>query len=238
MTYLAFHLAFIIPPIIVFGWLMRRDIGEISKPIGLIILAAVVYTTPWDNYLVYKGVWGYGSNRVLGTIGYVPYEEYLFFILQPILAGLWFFWIRKRFPSDNAGHLDRSVGATVGLCLTIGGIVFLAFGNDRSTYLGLILAWFGPVVAGLSWIGTAVAWPQRKAMMVGIAVPTLWLWIADWTALHKGIWTILEAYSVGLNPLGLPIEEALFFLCTNWMVVMGLAMLQPAQNAHALSPAL
>ena len=32
-----------------------------------------------------RGVWGYGENRVLFTLGWVPFEEYLFFVLQTLL---------------------------------------------------------------------------------------------------------------------------------------------------------
>jgi lycopene beta-cyclase len=42
---------------------------------------------------VWRGVWGYGADRVIGTIGYVPVEEYLFFILQPLLTGLWLYLV-------------------------------------------------------------------------------------------------------------------------------------------------
>ena len=51
----------------------------------LLSFIALIYTTPWDNYLVYKKVWDYGKDRILFTIFYVPFEEYCFFILQPLL---------------------------------------------------------------------------------------------------------------------------------------------------------
>ncbi len=33
---------------------------------------ALVYTTPWDNFLVYRGIWAYPSGRVLATLGSGP----------------------------------------------------------------------------------------------------------------------------------------------------------------------
>lgn len=48
-----------------------------------------------------------------------------------------------------------------------------------------------------------------------------------------GIWSISERYSLGIDPLGLPIEEAVFFLVTNWMVVPGVALLLPDKPAYA-----
>lgn len=52
-------------------------------------MIALIYTTPWDNYLVASGVWFYDPARVWNIIlGWVPLEEYIFFILQTILTGL------------------------------------------------------------------------------------------------------------------------------------------------------
>ena len=69
-------------------------------PAAAILLHAVIallYTTIWDNYLVATRVWWYDPALVTGlTIAYVPIEEYTFFILQPILAGLWLIFLFKR----------------------------------------------------------------------------------------------------------------------------------------------
>ena len=60
------------------------------------IIAAVVWTTPWDNYLVATGVWYYNPDLVTGvTLGWVPIEEYTFFILQTLLTGLWVLWLAR-----------------------------------------------------------------------------------------------------------------------------------------------
>jgi len=63
---------------------------------------SVLYTTPWDNYLVATRVWYYDPALVLNAIiGYVPIEEYTFFILQTILTGLFTLWLWQRFyPAD------------------------------------------------------------------------------------------------------------------------------------------
>ena len=52
-------------------------------------MVAVLYTTPWDNYLVATGVWWYDPHLVAGLVlGWVPIEEYTFFILQTLAMGL------------------------------------------------------------------------------------------------------------------------------------------------------
>ena len=70
-------------------------VGPALKWLGVVLLLAFAYTTPWDNYLVFREVWGYPPGRVLATIGYVPVEEYAFFLLQPIMTGLFYASKRK-----------------------------------------------------------------------------------------------------------------------------------------------
>ena len=93
MTYFGFLLRFLVVPILVFlaitYWDNRRN-KQIAGfrngravwiAIAVHVVLAVVYTTPWDNYLVATGVWYYNPALVTGiVIGYVPIEEYTFFV--------------------------------------------------------------------------------------------------------------------------------------------------------------
>lgn len=91
MTYSLFLFLFLVIPIALLMFKLRRKTRARwwRFAVGLAMLLALLYTTPWDNYLVATGVWYYDPARVWhAVIGYVPLEEYLFFILQPILAGL------------------------------------------------------------------------------------------------------------------------------------------------------
>ncbi len=240
MTYLRFHLVFMVPAIAVLALLvlLRRPRPDSRAWWSLAALSglALTYTTGWDNYLVSRGVWSYGPDRVLGTIGWVPVEEYLFFLLQPLLTGLWLYVVlgdgaqyRREPPAPGAGHLPTAVW----LVATAGGFVMLGF--DATTYLGLILAWAAPVLA-VQWV---FAGPVLRRMggraVTAIALPTAYLWVADAFAIRNGIWSISSRYTTGFAPLGLPIEEATFFLLTNVLVVQGLVMFlfprQPARDA-------
>jgi lycopene cyclase domain-containing protein len=111
MTYFGFLFLFLGLPILVLAWLTWRDrragrrLGAAfstlpAVPVLLLhVLIALVYTTPWDNYLVATGVWWYDPALVTGlTIGWVPIEEYTFFVVQPLFTGLLLLWLARREP--------------------------------------------------------------------------------------------------------------------------------------------
>ncbi len=232
MTYLQFHLVFILPPILALVLLQPRPMAGVGagtawRFIGLIGLIAFSYTILWDNFLVWRGVWSYGPERVLATVGYVPVEEYAFFLLQPVLTGLWFCAVRtKQPPSQEEPPLWLRPALVGGWLAVVAAGAAMLFGT-RTLYMGLILAWAAPVLAGMAWIAAGKLWRARRAALVGIAVPTVYLWVADRTAIDLGIWDIADATSLGFDPLGLPIEEAVFFLVTNVLVVWGLVLFLP-----------
>ncbi len=234
MTYLQFHLVFIVPAILILWAAQPSPMAGVGKgpswkAIGLLCLIAFTYTIPWDNYLVYREVWWYGEDRVLGTIGYVPMEEYAFFILQPILTGLFLCLIRMRLPVDlSPVPQGFRIGHTAWWLLVAAAGAFMLTGTS-SLYMGLILAWAAPVLAALAWIGSRQIWQERIAWLTGIAIPTLYLWVADTVAIRLGIWDISRELSFNIRPLGLPIEEATFFLITNVLVVTGVLLFLPPQ---------
>lgn len=228
MSYFAFHLVFTLPPIFLLALFQRQPLagigGKVWLALPLIALIALIYTTPWDNYLIWRDVWHYGEDRVVGTIGYVPVEEYLFFLLQPILTGLWLYWLldRKTPVPQQHSTVVRTVGTGFWVVLSIAGAVMLQW--NSGVYLGLILVWAGPVLA-LQWVvGGAQVWATRSTWFLGTLIPTLYLWFADRFAIEQGIWHISDVYTTGLHLLGLPIEEATFFLVTNLLVVQGLLL--------------
>lgn len=233
MTYLQFHLVFLLPLLAVVGgaaWRTHGHLGSRARwAIFVVPPIALAYTTPWDNYLVWKGVWYYGVDRVLGTIGYVPIEEYLFFLLQPLLAGAVLYvalgrvLARGSWPASPRHPTWIRISGTVpwALAAVIG---TLLLGTERGTYMGLILVWASPAVA-LMWlfIGPAV-WPMRRAVLPAIALTTVYLWMADAFAIRRGIWAISDRYTLGVEPLGLPIEEATFFCVTTVISVFGVLL--------------
>ena len=242
MTYWEFHLVFTLPVVALLGLFTLRDLRKNQKLSGSLgrsarfaawavvahIAIALVYTTPWDNYLIYSGVWGYLPGRVLFAIGYVPFEEYLFFIIQTVIAGLFFYLLARRLnaPPTEFSPKQRSsirfIGSLFVLALAALGVVALSF--DRGTYLGLILVWGTPVLA-LQWgYGGDFILERWRLLVPAVLIPSAYLWLADRIAIGLGIWWINPAFSSGLKISGLPVEEALFFLMTNLFVLFGLSL--------------
>jgi lycopene cyclase domain-containing protein len=227
VTYLEFHLVFILPALILTALAAWRRGAVTARDrvwLGVMVVLAVVYTTPWDNYLVAAGIWDYGPDRVIGTIGWVPIEEYLFFALQPLLTGMWYFAIRGSVVDSTPPSSAGRVGLLLALALIVAGAGALA--TEHGRYLGLIVVWAVPIIL-LQWgVGASYLWAQRRDVLLGIGVPTVYLWICDRLAIGLGIWEISPQYTTGWHLFGLPIEEAVFFLITNLMVVQGLALVR------------
>jgi lycopene cyclase domain-containing protein len=251
MTYLQFHLLFIFPPIMLLLGMAPRIRSRLGTrglwPAFVVPLIAFFYTTPWDNYLVWKEVWWYSADRVVGTIGYVPLEEYLFFLLQPVLTGLYTLHLlaRRSAPGEGGAFVVRPPPAHPGRVRALGALpwfVLTAVGGallftTSGLYMGLILAWASPVV-GLLWLfmGPYLV-RHREVLLAGIIVPTLYLWVADAIAISQEIWVISPTFTVGLNPFGLPVEEAVFFLITNVLSAMGVLLFAvPGLPEHPDAP--
>lgn len=228
MTYAQFLGIFLLVPIALLSAHFKKSEEyqkkAFIKGILVLIFLAVTYTTPWDNYLVKTKVWWYGPDKVIGTIGYVPIEEYAFFVLQTIMSGLWCFLITRQVPFENKEKHSGFYGLGVAFwtLATLIGVVSLFFTN--TTYLGLILAWASPIVL-IQWIfGGKLILANMKNFLLSVGIPTVFLWFADGIAIHLNIWEISAIKTIGLKAGPLPFEEALFFLMTNLMVVQGLML--------------
>ncbi len=89
---------------------------------------------------------------------------------------------------------------------------------EHLTYLVLEVGWAIPPIV-LQWLaGWRLLARQARAWLLGIVISTLYLSFADSTALGV-VWTIQPAKSLGLYIGNVPIEEVLFFLLTNTLVV-------------------
>ena len=248
MTYFGFLAIFLVIPIVSLAFLVKRDRHR-GLPavrtlpfwaIFLHVIIAVVYTTPWDNYLVATGVWYYDPDLVTGIVlGWVPIEEYTFFVLQPIMVGLWLaLWIAKiPLPEEDKPLSQPFRWSTFAVTAVIwaAGTWLLFSGSEPGTYLGLELAWALPPMLLQLGFGGDILRKHWRLVLLGIVVPTVYLSAADFLAIGWGTWTIDPAQSTGLMVGGvLPIEEVIFFLVTNSLVTLGLVLVWAPESRERL----
>jgi len=231
-TYLTFLAVAVVPVVGALGVraLVRSMATRRWAGVGLMVGVALAYTTPWDNALVRRGVWWYGEGTVLATVWYAPVGEYLFVGLQAVAVALWLYavldWTGATVPYrfGDVGGYERLGGALAGVAVGGGGVALLA--RPSTYYLGAILAWSGPVLA-LQWgFAPRYLWLRRRTLLAAVGAPTAYLCAIDRVAIELGIWTIAPGFTTGVAPVGLPVEEAVFFLLTTLFVVQGLVLLE------------
>ena len=227
---------------VVLVFLLRRRITK-NQVIALVAMStiAVLYTTLWDNYLVANRVWWYDPELVAGiTLGWVPLEEYLFFILETLLVGLWFLFLWDR-TSPGSGSGPNSARWIFPVLLGVLWILMasiLVLGWAPGRYLALILVWaLPPIMLQLAY-GADLIWKQWKLILSAILSAALYLSVADWIAIRAGIWTISPKFTVGIVFGGtLPLEEAVFFLLTATLVVFGIYLIRAPESQARLARA-
>lgn len=243
MTYFGFLLRFLVIPILIFLFITWWD-NKNNRPthgfhngravwIGILvhIILAVTYTTPWDNYLVATEVWYYNPDLVTGlVIGYVPIEEYTFFVLETILAGLWWWFLARRIPEPTGEFKPNKTGRIVSSSLLF--VIWVIFtyiffaGGVEWTYLSIILFWALPAIFPQFLYGADILWHYRKLVFSTIIVPGLYLSLMDVVALTDTTWSISKEQTTGVIFFGiLPLEEVLFFFITNVLISFGMTLL-------------
>jgi putative membrane protein len=237
MSYFSVLAVFILPPLLVMAWLVWRELRRRNPMpylvVGALVSVALLYTTPWDNYLVATGVWWYDPELVTGvTLGWVPIEEYAFFVLQTLLTGFWALWVRARM-SPPASEARQGLGSMSvpwrKWVLLIGGgswlatLALLPMPWQSITYLVLILGWALPPMLVQLLFGADILWARRRRLAIAIVPPTLYLWLVDFLAIRSGTWTLDPTQTLGWALGGvLAVEEMVFFLVTNVLIVCGL----------------
>jgi lycopene cyclase domain-containing protein len=256
MTYFGFLAQFLVIPILLLAVLTWYDLRRgLALPSALSgwpawkvvlghILVALIYTTPWDNYLVATGVWTYHPQLVTGLLlGWVPIEEYTFFVLQPILTGLWLLFLARRLPVEtrplpSMRQLRRNLLFGLGW-VWLGMAAILIAGWQPGAYLALILIWALPPLMLQIGFGANILWRHRRLVLWTLLPVTLYLSLADALAIGSGTWTIDPAQSLPLYLGGvLPVEEFIFFLMTNILLVLGVVLVLSPESQSQVSPQL
>ena len=242
MTYFTFLACFVFIPILVLlgiTWLDKRanrptpgfDAKKIPLIIGVHVLLALTYTTPWDNYLVATGVWYYNPALVTGlTIGYVPIEEYTFFVVETILSGLWWWFLARRLTPPAESFKPSASGRWASFAILFIAWAFFAaqffLAGDEWNYLGITFFWALPPIFPQFLFGADILWHYRKLVFWTIFIPGLYLSLTDIIALNATTWQISKDQTLGINFFGvLPIEEVVFFFITNVLIGFGMTLM-------------
>ncbi|KAI0020050.1 hypothetical protein F4780DRAFT_744352 [Xylariomycetidae sp. FL0641] len=229
------HLKFTIPLAGLLTFILRPLLTKLDLwKTSLMISIAFTATLPWDADLIRRGVWTYPPDAILGPrLAGIPIEELFFFVIQTYITSMIYILMSK--PVLHAQFLTNWASASpwrsrihvLGLAAFVlfTGVGFrnVAVGG-QGTYLGLIMAWACPFLC-LTWAfsGNFTLNLPKSSVVIPIIIPTVYLWVVDELALGRGTWSIESGTKLGWCLWGsLEIEEAVFFLATNSLIVFGL----------------
>jgi lycopene cyclase domain-containing protein len=263
MTYFGFLGYFLVIPLLILGVLTYWDVRRGRRlpaslrtlsPVGIVlahVVIAVTYTTPWDNYLVATRVWWYDPELVTGiVIGWVPIEEYTFFVLQTLFTGMWTVFLARRLVRDDDGILHATPQSArtaqrwryglgvVGGVAWLGSVALFISNWEPGTYLALELMWALPPIIFQLVFGADILWHYRRVVFWALVPTTIYLCVGDAIAIGSGTWTINPAQSTGVLVGNLPIEEIIFFFVTNVLVVFGTVLMLAQASQQRVPKAL
>jgi lycopene cyclase domain-containing protein len=159
------------------------------------------------------------------------------------LTGLWLLLLARRLPVETR-PLPAMRQLRWGLLLSLG-LVWLGMAAilladwQPGAYLALILIWALPPLMLQIGFGADILWRHRRLVLWTLLPVTLYLSLADALAIGSGTWTIDPAQSLQLYLGGvLPVEEFIFFLMTNILLVLGVVLVLSPESQSRVSPQL
>lgn len=239
MTYLRFHLLFNLPVLVVLAALTSTvpwTAGELMA-LGLVLLAVMIFTTPWDNLAAKWGIWGFPREKYSLRIGYLPIEEYAFFLLQSLNVILAVRALFHFFPDWMIGQ-ETSLDRVTLICLAAS-IIPWAFitvtllrlrkkAGPRVNYANH-LAWFLPVIYTQWVLGPSLFFGHARLLAIITMVFGVYYTLADLVAVRSGTWFFDETQITGVKLGGiLPWEEIAFFFLTSLLVAQSYLLLLPS----------
>ncbi|KAI9263071.1 phytoene synthase [Sporodiniella umbellata] len=244
LTYMEVHLYFTLPVLGLLYWVLRPFQ---SKSDGFkyrfLVAMAVSTASVWDNYIVYHKAWSYCPTCVVAVIGYVPLEEYMFFVIMTLMTVAFTNLVmRWRLPSTFI-EPRTSLVQTIGVrALPILGLLWVAvkawraaWPAQRLFYGGCILWYTCPVLALLWYGGGEYILRRPISVLISIGVPTLFLCWVDKVAIRAGVWHISLRTSTGYFVCAdLPLEECMFFALINTVLVFATCTLDRVQSIRHL----
>ena len=241
MTYLRFHLIFNLPLLIILAactGAVSWSAGEILA-FALVLAAVMIFTTPWDNLAAKWGIWGFPREKFSLRIGYLPVEEYAFFVLQSANVMLALRAIFVFLPDWQLGQ-ETAVGRWTLICLAAS-VVPWAVVAIQLRWLrrkcgpcvnyAVHLAWFLPVVYAQWVLAPPLFWGHAGLLALITVAFGVYYTLADLVAVRAGTWFFDEKQITGVKLGGvLPWEEIAFFFLTSLLVAQSYLLLLPEDS--------
>ena len=238
MTYFRFHLFFNLPPLVL---LVALNLGpwvwEEVVAFGWVLLAVMVFTTPWDNFAAKWGIWGFPREKYSLRIGYLPVEEYAFFLLQSVNVMLAVRALFHFFPGWQTGR-ETPIDIWTLICLGVSIIPWLVITwqirlmrrkRGPCVNYAIHLAWFLPVIYAQWIFAPSLFFGHAGLLALLTGMFGVYYTLADLAAVRAGTWFFDEKQITGLKLGGvLPWEEIAFFFLTSLLVAQSYLLLLPA----------
>lgn len=248
MAYLNFLLIYLALPVLLLMLTQPRPLagleerGAVLTTLGAAAGCVFLYSLPLVNYAAYRGIWWYETGQTYASVGYAPMEEYLMVVLSVLFTGLLLLQVLGRHASwpeevPQPSRARRLFGAVAFAALSVLGVALLLQSSEgRGLYLGLVLTWACPALFGLClYGGHLLRGPIGRLFLVSTGLSTAYLWLTIWAALAQPVRIVSRAYSTGLRPLGLPVEDALLMLFIASIVNAGI-LLPLARRTFSSAP--
>ena len=240
MTYARFHLIFNLPLLmllLLLGWHAPWAVEE-AAAFGWVMLAVIVFTSPWDNFAAKWGIWGFPRAKYSLRLGYLPLEEYVFFLLQGanvMLAVRAFFHFFPDWLTGREVALGPITLILLGASLIPWALVALQLRwlrrkcGPRVNY-AVHLAWFLPFLY-FQWVMAPQVFGDHLALLALITVLFgVYYTVADFCAVRAGTWYFDDKQITGVKLAGLlPWEEIAFFFITTLLVAQSYLLLLPGE---------
>ncbi len=190
--------------------------------ISVVLIAfAFAFSAPWENFLGYMGVLHFNESAALGALGYIPYEEYFWWVDHSLLAAFWVMSIMPCKPVPKSGNphvLFRIIGVLFSLGMTYYGY-YLYDSNGPTLYVSVTLMFIFPVFAIQFLVCGHLLRQYPREWLLGILVPSIHTILIDRYALHVGIWNISTELTTGIGAYGFILEHILAYSLTTALAV-------------------
>jgi len=229
MTFLRF-LLFLAVPILGLLWIQRKTMKtNYLLTVLAVAFGSVIYTAPWDNWLIIHHVWWFDWNRCLGiAVGALPIEELCFYVLIVCLGGFWTSFLYEKMKPDFGAAPRRPMlkygAAAVVSTIWVADAIYLAYYTSAYPtavfFAQCLIITLPALIVQLVVCGDLI-WHRRKFALMATIPVGLWLTVTAGTSTFgTDMWTVNPLYSFYRIPGLLPVEMLLFYQLAAALMVL------------------